>query len=55
MQRDRLRTPWDRVQAHHVHALADGGGPEGRGVPLAIATTERLTTSAYGATMLAEH
>lgn len=30
----RCRTPYDRVQAHHLHALADGGHPEGPGVPL---------------------
>lgn len=28
------RTPLDRVQAHHVVALADGGHPDGPGVPL---------------------
>jgi hypothetical protein len=28
------RTPDDRVQAHHLVALADGGDPEGEGVAL---------------------
>jgi hypothetical protein len=27
-------TPWDRVQAHHVEPLADGGDPQGPGLPL---------------------
>jgi hypothetical protein len=30
------RTPYDRVQAHHVVALADGGQADGVGVPLCL-------------------
>jgi hypothetical protein len=33
----RCRTPTDRVQAHHLHALADGGPADGPGVALCFA------------------
>ena len=28
------RTPFDRVQAHHLQPLADGGEADGPGVPM---------------------
>jgi hypothetical protein len=36
-------TPWDRVQAHHLHPLAEGGDPEGPGLPMCH-THHRLLT-----------
>jgi hypothetical protein len=42
----RCATPYDRVAAHHVVALADGGHPEGPGVALCHALHEQASAEA---------
>jgi 5-methylcytosine-specific restriction endonuclease McrA len=35
----------DRVEAHHVNPLGDGGEPEGEGVPLCLRCHRRVTAA----------